>query len=319
VIELSDAGLYCAAGGFHIDPWGPVEHALITHAHSDHARAGSQTYLTSHASQALLRARIGDEGAIQGVEYGERIAIGGVTVSLHPAGHILGSAQIRIERGGEVWVVSGDYKLEPDATCAQFEPQRCHTFLTESTFALPIYRWASQAETAAAIHEWWRANREVGRTSVLFVHPLGKAQRVLSMLDTSIGPVCAHGAVEKFSAIYRAQGIALPPMDEPAKGALVLAPPSAMGSPWLKRFGAISTAMASGWMRIRGARRRRSLDRGFVLSDHADWQGLLRAIDETRAETIWVTHGYRAPLSRWLEERGRRVDTLDTHFEEGEE
>lgn len=319
MIELSDAGLYCAAGDFHIDPWGPVERAVITHAHSDHARSGSQNYLTSRAGQAILRARIGDEGVIQGIEYGERIAIGDVTVSLYPAGHILGSAQIRIERGGEVWVVSGDYKLEPDATCAPFDPQRCHTFLTESTFALPIYRWASPADTAAAIREWWRANREAGRTSVLFVHPLGKAQRVLSMVDTSIGPVCAHGAVEKYSAIYRDQGVGLPPMGEIAKGALVLAPPSAMGSPWLKRFGAISTAMASGWMRIRGARRRRSLDRGFVLSDHADWPGLLRVIDETRAETIWVTHGYRAPLARWLEERQRRVQTIDTRFEEGEE
>jgi putative mRNA 3-end processing factor len=319
VIELSDAGLYCAAGGFYIDPWSPVERAIITHAHSDHARPGSQTYLTSGPGQALLRARIGDESAIQSTEYGERIAIGDVTVSLHPAGHILGSAQIRIERGGEVWVVSGDYKLEPDATCAPFEPQQCHTFVTESTFALPIYRWVSQAETAAAIQEWWRANREAGRTSVLFAHPLGKAQRVLSMLDTSIGAVCAHGAVEKYSAIYRGQGVALSPMAEAAKGALVLAPPSAMGSPWLKRFGAISTAMASGWMRIRGARRRRSLDRGFVLSDHADWPGLLRAIDETRAETVWVTHGYRAPLARWLEERGRRVQIIDTRFEEGEE
>jgi putative mRNA 3-end processing factor len=319
VIELSDAGLYCAAGGFHIDPWSPVERSVITHAHSDHARAGSQSYLTSRAGQALLRARIGDEGAIQGVEYGERIAMGEVTVSLHPAGHILGSAQIRIESRGEVWVVSGDYKLAPDATCTQFDPQRCHTFVTESTFALPIYRWDSVPETTIAIHDWWRANREAGRTSVLFAHPLGKAQRVLSMLDRSIGPVCAHGAVEKYSAIYRAQGIALPPMQEVVKGALVLAPPSAMGSPWLKRFGVISTAMASGWMRIRGARRRRSLDRGFALSDHADWAGLLRAIDETRAEAIWVTHGYRAPLARWLEERGRCVKTIDTRFEEGEE
>ncbi len=319
MIELSDAGLYCAAGSFHIDPWGPVARAVITHAHSDHARAGSQSYLTSGAGAALLRARIGDEGAIQSLEYGERIAMNDVTVSLHPAGHILGSAQIRIERGGEVWVVSGDYKLAPDATCAPFEPLRCHTFVTESTFALPIYRWASMPEIAGAIHEWWRANREAGRTSVLFAHALGKAQRVLSMLDASIGHICAHGAVEKYSAIYRAQGIALPVMQDPEKGALVLAPPSAIGSPWLKRFGAISTAMASGWMRIRGARRRRSLDRGFVLSDHADWPGLLGAIDETRAETVWVTHGYRAPLARWLEERGRRVTSIETHFEESEE
>jgi putative mRNA 3-end processing factor len=319
VIELSDAGLYCAGGGFHIDPWGPVARAVITHAHSDHARAGSQTYLTSRTGEALLRARIGGESAIQSVEYGERIAMGDVTVSLHPAGHILGSAQIRIERGGEVWVVSGDYKLASDVTCVPFEALRCHTFVTESTFALPIYRWASMPEITGAIHEWWHANREAGRASILFAYPLGKAQRVLSMLDASIGPICAHGAVEKYSAIYRAQGVALPQMHEPIKGALVLAPPSAMGSPWLKRFGAISTAMASGWMRIRGARRRRSLDRGFALSDHADWPALLAAIDETHAETVWVTHGYRAPLARWLEERGRRVVTIETRFEEGEE
>jgi putative mRNA 3-end processing factor len=275
--------------------------------------------LTARAGAALLRARIGDEGAIQSLEFGERIAMNDAIVSLHPAGHILGSAQIRIERGGEVWVVSGDYKLASDATCAPFEPLRCHTFVTESTFALPIYRWASMPEISGAIHEWWRANREAGRTSVLFAHSLGKAQRVLSMLDASVGPICAHGAVEKYSAIYRAQGITLPAMHEPEKGALVLAPPTAMGSPWLKRFGAISTAMASGWMRIRGARRRRSLDRGFVLSDHADWPALLTAIDETRAETVWVTHGYRAPLARWLEERGRRVTTIETRFEEESE
>ncbi len=319
MIELSDAGLYCAAGGFHIDPWAPVERAVITHAHSDHARAGSRNYLTSRAGEALLRARIGGEGAIQSAEYGERIAMGSVTVSLHPAGHMLGSAQIRIERAGEVCVVSGDYKLAPDATCAPFEPLRCHTFVTESTFALPIYRWPSASEIAEDVHAWWRANRDAGRSSVLFAYPLGKAQRLLSMLDASVGPICAHGAVEKYSAIYRAQGVALPPMQEAAPGALVLAPPSAMASPWLKRFGSISTAMASGWMRIRGARRRRSLDRGFVLSDHADWPGLLRAIDETRAETVWVTHGYRAPLARWLEERGRRVVSIETRFEEGEE
>ena len=273
----------------------------------------------------MLRARLagadGFDATVQCLEYGERIAIGEVAVSLHPAGHMLGAAQIRIEHSGEVWVISGDYKLAPDPTCPAFEPLRCHTFVTESTFALPIYRWPSNAEIAAEIHEWWRGNRADGRTSVLYVYPLGKAQRALAMLDTSIGPISAHGAVEKYSVIYRAQGVALPQMQEAAPGALVLAPPSAMGSPWLKRFGPISTAMASGWMRIRGTRRRRSLDRGFVFSDHADWPELLRAIGETGAETVWTTHGYRAPLARWLEEQGKRVETIETRFEsaEGEE
>jgi putative mRNA 3-end processing factor len=298
-----------------------VKRAVITHAHSDHARAGSQIYLTARPGEALLRARIGGEGTIESAAYGERIVLGDVTVSLHPAGHILGSAQIRIERGGEVWVVSGDYKLRPDSVCAPFEPLRCHTFLTESTFALPIYRWPSEVEVAGAIHDWWRANREAGLTSMLFAHPLGKAQRILAMIDSSIGPIGAHGAVEKYSAIYRAQGIGIPELVEvkPREGGLVMAPPSAIGSPWLKRFGPLSTGMASGWMRIRGARRRRSLDRGFVLSDHADWPDLLTAIDATQAETVWVMHGYRAPLARWLEERGRRVEIVETNFAEEEE
>ena len=321
MIEVRDAGLYCPGGDFYIDPLAPVERAVITHAHSDHARAGSQTYLTARPGEALLRARIGGEGTIESAAYGERIILGDVTVSLHPAGHILGSAQIRMERGGEVWVVSGDYKVRPDSVCASFEPLRCHTFLTESTFALPIFRWPSEAEVSAAIREWWRTNREAGLTSILFAHPLGKAQRLLAMIDasigavgTAIGPIGAHGAVEKYSAIYRAQGIGIPEMVEvkPREGGLVMAPPSAIGSPWLKRFGPISTGMASGWMRIRGARRRRSLDRGFVLSDHADWPDLLAAIDATQAETVWVMHGYRAPLARWLEERGRRVEIVET-------
>ncbi len=308
--------MYCPAGDFYIDPWGPVERALITHAHSDHARPGSRRYLTARDGEALLRARLGGEATIEGVGYGERLNMNGAAVSFHPAGHILGSAQIRIERGGEVCVVSGDYKVAPDATCAAFEPQRCHTFVTESTFALPIYRWPAEAEIAREIEGWWRGNREAGLNSVLYAHPLGKAQRVLAAIDASIGPIAAHGAVEKYSAIYRARGIAIPAMMEakPRDGALVLAPPSAMGSPWLKRFGAISTAMASGWMRIRGTRRRRSLDRGFALSDHADWPGLLAAIEATGAETVWAMHGYRAPTGAvargaW-EARGNAGDAL---------
>ena len=319
VLEVSESGLYCPAGQFHIDPWGPVDRAVITHAHSDHARSGSRTYLTQRTGASLLRARLEGAPTIETLDYGERLAMNGVTISLHPSGHMLGSAQVRIEQGGEVWVVSGDYKLAPDPTCPPFEPLRCHTFVTESTFALPIYRWAPEHEVARDIEDWWRANRDAGRSSVLFGHPLGKAQRVLAMIDGAIGPISAHGAVEKYSAIYRAQGVALPSSTEPSAGALIFAPPSALGSTWLKRFGTISTAMASGWMRIRGARRRRSLDRGFALSDHADWPALLRAIEETGAETVWVTHGYRAPLARWLEEHGKRAVAIETHFEGGEE
>jgi putative mRNA 3-end processing factor len=318
VIEVRQAGFYCAAGNFYIDPSEPVDRAVVTHAHSDHARPGSAAYLCTLAGEGLLRARIGPEVAIQALDYGKRVTLDGVTVSLHPAGHILGSAQVRIEHRGEVWVVSGDYKLAADPTCAPFESVRCHTFVTESTFALPIFRWPTDSPVIDAIENWWRANQQAGKTSVLFAYPIGKAQRVLVSLDAAIGPIRAHASVETYNNLYRQQGISLPNAAEASSKTerstrpLILAPPSAIGSAWLKSFGPISTAMASGWMRIRGTRRRRSLDRGFVLSDHADWPALLRAIDETRAETVWVTHGYRAPLARWLEEHGRRAVPVET-------
>jgi len=309
LLELREPGLYCPAGDFYIDPAAPVDRAIVTHAHSDHACPGSRTYLTARAGQALLRERIGAEASIQPVDYGEPLTLGGVRVSFHPAGHILGSAQIRLEQGGEVWVVSGDYKLEPDPTCAPFELLRCHTFVTESTFGLPIFRWPTETETIAAIHAWWRANQEAGKASLLFAHALGKAQRLLARIDGTIGPIHAHESVERLSAIYRGQGIALAPTAPSAdwRRALIIAPPWSQGSDWIRHFGTVSTALASGWMRIRGTRRRRSLDRGFVLSDHADWPALLRAIDETRAKTVWVTHGYGNPLVRWLHEHGRQA------------
>jgi putative mRNA 3-end processing factor len=313
VLELREQGLYCPAGDFYIDPSAPVERAVITHAHADHASPGSQAYLTSQSGEALLRARV--EGPIQPLAYGERLTLGSVTVSLHPAGHIRGSAQVRIEQNGEIWAVSGDYKLAPDPTCEPFEPIRCHTFITESTFGLPIFRWPAEAEVMEAIHAWWRANREAGKVSLLFVHPLGKAQRVLARLDPSTGPIVSHETVERFNRLY---GLPVPAHTEARDTPLILAPPALHGSPWAKHFGSASTALASGWMRIRGTRRRRSLDRGFVLSDHADWPALLLAIDETRAETVWVTHGNRLPLSRWLQEHGRNAVALDVRLAEGE-
>ena len=311
---MREAGLYCPSGDFYIDPCEPVDRAVVTHAHSDHAFPGSRNYLTAADGEAILRARLGDEASIQSIRYGESLQMGGVAVSLHPAGHILGSAQIRLERAGEIWVVSGDYKLAPDPTCAPFETLRCHTFVTESTFALPIFRWPAPASTVDAIHSWWRANRDAGRTSVLFAYPLGKAQRVLAAIDRSIGPISAHPSIERYNAIYRVAGIKLPETAAAAPGALILAPPGAT-----ERYTKASTAFVSGWMRIRGPRRRRSLDRGFVMSDHADWDGLLSAIDATGAETVWVTHGYRAPLVRWLEEHGRAAVSVDTHAEARED
>jgi putative mRNA 3-end processing factor len=267
---------------------------------------------------------LGDAARIRTVEYGEPVEIQGVRITLHPAGHILGSAQVRVEHRGEVWVVSGDYKTESDATCSPFEPVRCHTFVTESTFGLPIYRWAPQAEVFEEIASWWRANREAGRASVIFAYALGKAQRLIAGLaGMEEGPIYAHGAVERLNRDYRESGVALPPTIHSGSvprgtewaGSLVVAPPSAAGSTWLRRFGPSSTAFASGWMRIRGARRRRSLDRGFTLSDHVDWPALLDAIAATGAERVWVTHGYREPVVRWLREHGLEAEAVASLWE----
>jgi len=323
VLQLNPNGLYCAAGDFYVDPWNPADRAVITHAHVDHLCAGSKSYLCARPCEVLLRARVGVEGSIESLAYGEARHINGVSVSLHPAGHILGSAQVRIEYQGQVWVVSGDYKLAPDPTCIGFEPVHCHIFVTESTFGLPIFRWPEPGEALAEINGWWRGNQQAGKASVLFAYPLGKAQRVLAGIDNTIGPIYTHGAVEQYNVIYRASGIALPatryarsvPPKTDWTRALILAPPMGKTSPWLRRFGDFSAGMASGWMRIRGTRRRRSMDRGFVLSDHADWPALLSTTRNSGAERVWVTHGYRAPLARWLSENGLEADAIETRFQ----
>lgn len=323
LLTNTDRGLFCATGKFYIDPWKPVDFAVITHAHSDHARGGSQNYLTSETGKRILQERLGPSARIESIPFEKTISRDGVNISLHPAGHILGSSQIRIEHNGEVWVASGDYKTEPDGISGAFEPIRCHTFITESTFALPIYRWRPQQEIFAKINDWWRDNQLRERTSVLFAYSLGKSQRVLSGLDETIGPIFVHGAVQKFVAAYEQEGVKFPKIERPdaekiksSRGkALVIAPGSADNTPWLRKFGDVSTAFASGWMQIRGPRRRRSLDRGFVLSDHADWNGLLQTIEATGAENIWATHGYTGPLVRWLNEHGKNAKAIKTRFE----
>ena len=322
MLRLTNEGLYCEAGGFHVDPWAAVPRAVVTHAHGDHVAWGCGAYLASADGAALLQLRLGGTGAVEALPYGERRLLGGVSVSLHPAGHILGSVQVRLEAGGEVWVVSGDYKTDPDPTCRPFEPVRCHTFISESTFGLPIYRWPAQSEVFSEINAWWRVNADAGRASLLSGYALGKAQRLIAGLDPSIGPILTHGAVEKINAAYRAAGVALPATTyagdadrDASRRAIVIAPPSAAGSVWARRFGNASNAFASGWMRVRGARRRRSLDRGFTLSDHADWPGLLGAIAATGAERVWVTHGFTGPVVRWLEEQGLEARAVATRFE----
>lgn len=322
VLTHTERGLYCPAGDFYVDPWRPVDRALITHGHADHARPGHRRYLATDAALPVLRHRLG-EIAAEGVGYGEARQIGGARVSFHPAGHVPGSAQIRVEVGGEIWVVSGDYKTEADRLSTPFEPVRCHTFVTECTFGLPVFAWRAEAEVAAEIDAWWRGNAADGRASILGAYSLGKAQRLLAAVDPGIGPILTHGAIENTNEVMRAQGIALPDTirvtpETKAKehpGALVIAPPSALGTAWMRRFGPASTGFASGWMALRGVRRRRAADRGFVLSDHADWPGLNAAIRETGAETVYATHGYTQIFRRWLEAQGYDAHVLETEFE----
>jgi putative mRNA 3-end processing factor len=320
LLTVTDRGLYCAAGDFHVDPWRPVDRAVITHGHSDHARPGHQHYLASPAAAPAIRHRLGV--AVETLAFGAPRGIGPVTLSLHPAGHLPGSAQVRIEHRGEVWVVSGDYKVARDRLSEPFEPVACHTFITECTFGLPVFRWRTEAESMAEVNAWWAANRAAGRFSLLGAYTLGKAQRLLAGIEAGQGPILTHGAVENINEVLRAQGLRLPAtirvtpdLDLTAHaGALVVAPPSALGSPWARRFGQASDAFASGWMALRGVRRRRAADRGFVISDHADWPGLEAAIRATGATRVIATHGYTAAFSRWLESQGWEAGVVATEF-----
>ncbi len=325
LIVLRPEGLYCPRGGFFIDPWRPVDRAVITHAHADHARPGHAHYLSSTRGAGVLRARLGAIN-LQTAAWGERVPIGDVGLSLHPAGHVLGSAQVRIEHRGRVWVASGDYFTsgagDANPSCDAFEPVRCDCFITESTFGLPIYRWRLQSEVFAEINAWWQANANVGRTSLLLGYSFGKAQRLLAGVDNSIGPIVVHGAVEPLNRAYREAGIVLPAtklLDEMSdrtdrNRALVIAPPAVLGSAWARRLGDFSDAFASGWMQLRGARRRQGVDRGFVLSDHADWPGLQNAIRATGAQRIIVTHGYESVMVRWLQAQGLQAGSFATEY-----
>lgn len=318
LLEFTDKGIYCSRGKFYIDPWKPVDDAVITHAHSDHAYWGHKHYLAHHLSKQVLLHRLGEIN-LETVEYGEKIMKNGVEVSLFPAGHVIGSAQVRVEYKGEVWVVSGDYKVEDDGISAPFEPVRCHHFISECTFGMPVYQWKPQAQLFDEVNNWWRSNLANGMATVLVGYSLGKAQRILQNLDLSNGKVYTHGTIENTNQALRNNGVMLnpteritphTPKDEIRKG-LVIAPPSSVGTPWMRKFGPYSFGYCSGWMAIRGAKRRRAADRGFVLSDHADWDGLISAIDATGCEKVYLTHGYTATFSRYLSEIG--FDAHEVH------
>lgn len=322
VLTFTDRGIYCSAGDFYIDPWKPVDRALITHGHADHSRWGMKRYLCTQAAAPVIRHRLGDI-TLETIRYNETRRIGDAIVSFHPAGHVPGSAQIRVEVNGEVWVASGDYKVVADGLSEPFEPVRCHAFITECTFGLPIFSWTPQDVLKQQINDWWAKNAANGVTSVLGAYALGKAQRLLTSVDTEIGPILTHGAIENTNKVLRDQGIALPATtfaagdikikDHP--GALLIATPGAMAGPWIKKFGPVSTAFASGWMALRGVRRRRAADRGFIVSDHADWAGLNAAIRETGATKIFATHGYTSSFHRWLREEGYDAHVVSTEYE----
>jgi len=322
LVVATPRGLYCAAGDFYIDPWQPAPRAFITHAHGDHLRGGSDSYVLAAPGEGVARLRLPREARVEAVPYGEVLQAGATRVSLHPAGHILGSSQLRIEHEGEVWVVSGDYKRDADPTCAPFEVVPCDVLISEATFALPIYTWQDTREVAADIYRWWQRNRERGLSSLLFVYALGKAQRVLAELTAfTEDPVYLHGAVASLTEVYRAAGVKMLPTlaatvskSRDYAGALVLAPPSAAGSTWIRRFGEHSSGFCSGWMRVRGNRRRRGYDRGFVLSDHADWPSLLRTFRETGARRVLLTHGHTDTMVRFLRDQGVDAATLRTEY-----
>jgi len=321
LLQFTSKGIWCAQADVYIDPWKPVKKALITHGHADHSRYGSDAYLATETAAPVIKYRLGDI-KMETIPFGEKRTINGVDFSFHPAGHILGSAQIRVAYKGEIWVASGDYKLENDGLAEPFEPIKCHTFITESTFGLPVFNWRPQAEIFADINNWWRNNAAEGKVSFITGYSLGKAQRILQGLDTNIGKIYTHGAVENINEVIRNQGFTLPetirvtreisPKDYPTN--LVLAPPGALNSAWMKKFKPISIGLASGWMAMRGTRRRKAADRGFVLSDHVDWKDLNTAIEETGAERIIVTHGYTSIYTQYLLEKGWKAQAAETEF-----
>ncbi len=323
LIQLTPEGLYCPAADAWIDPWRPVPRALITHGHADHARPGCGAYWAAVPGEGVLRQRLGSGIELAAVDYGQERRLGGAMVSFHSAGHVLGSAQIRITAGGETWLISGDYKRDADPSCALFEPVTADVLITEATFGLPIYRWRPGRQVAAEILAWWREAPQ--RPSLLFAYAFGKAQRLLAEL-AALGveeEVLLHGAVQALMAPYRSAGVVLPPTRplgelprcESLAGRLVIAPPSAHRSPWMKRFPSPQTAFVSGWMAVRGARRRRGFERGFALSDHADWDGLLCTVRDSGAQQVYVTHGNSDGLARFLrEEQGISAEPLSGDF-----
>lgn len=322
MLTFDNKGIYCAQADLYIDPWLPVNKAIITHAHADHAHKGNKHYLCQTDTAPLLKLRLGNDISIETLNYGERITINGISISLHPAGHIIGSSQVRLSYKDEVWVVSGDYKLQDDGLSTAFEPLKCQHFITESTFGLPIYHFPKPDSVKQELHEWILKNNQQVVNSLLVGYSLGKAQRIIEMASELDMPIYAHGAIVNIQQQLINAGHKLHPVQYASFDLiktlkppyLLILPPSAIGTPWLKKFNPYEIAFFSGWMQLRGAKRRRNVARGFVLSDHADWNQLNSAVLSTNAENIYVTHGYKSIFAKWLREEHKlnavEVETL---------
>lgn len=322
LLEFTSKGIYCSKADVYLDPWRGVKKAIITHGHSDHARWGSKSYITQIDNVPILKHRLGDI-SVTGKKYGDKFQINGVTFSFHPAGHVPGSSQIRVEYRGEVWVFTGDFKTQDDKISTPYEPIKCNTFITECTFGLPVYKWEEPKIVHGQINKWWAKNKSNGITSLLLGYSLGKIQRLLKNLDPEIGKIYTHGATEKMTEVLRAKIdfpktnlITRDTIKKDIEGNLVLAPPAVLGSVWSRKLGITSSGYASGWMAIRGARRRRAVDRSFVLSDHADWDGLLSAIYSTECENVITTHGYTDIFAKYLNEKGLNAMSEKTEYEQ---
>ena len=313
MIILTSKGLFCPAGQFYIDPSGAVDRAVITHAHSDHARRGSKNYYCVHSGVDLLKARIGKNINVQNFSYGETFFLNGVKVSFHPAGHILGSSQVRLQMGDEVWVASGDYKREKDPTCEPFEVVPCDVFVTEATFGTPAFRWNTDADLGSEIYSWWKKNADEGFNSVVFAYSLGKTQRILGELYTKTkNPIYCHSAAAEINECYRKHGIQMAPticlsevdIDSKLSGELFVVPQSFMKNAQSQLLGErFRTAFASGWM----AQRDHNYDHGFLMSDHADWTDLVRTIQETGAKKVFVQHRGHGALVKHLRQLGLKA------------
>lgn len=325
-LVLKEAGLYCKPGDFYVDPWRPVQNAVITHGHADHARYGMQAYTATLATAAIMKKRIGKDIPVEAKDYHEVFKIGDVKCYFIPAGHILGSAQLVIEYRGQRAIITGDYKLSPDDTVDAFEHIQCDLLVTESTFALPCFKWPSQASVFKEIHSFWQANQEKGLHSVLYAYSLGKAQRILAGLNTQQGPIAVHGAVDEMNQIYQSFGKldVLPPrltletLASWERPGLVIAPPSTAGSAWLKKLKKYREAYVSGWMQIKGQTRRKNM-RGFILSDHVDWPQLNETVLKSKAKEVWVTHGFSDIYAKYLNEQGITAKALNYQYFEREE